>query len=301
MRRPRTERRGHRPEPHPADLERQAVILDYMPTGYHRDPHREHREKPVAQAIGVRRFTLIDGIAVEDVDLLEDVALARELVRTIVLPPDPATRMIRRATVIIACMAGKDRRIYCLPVDPLTDEVVEVLRMDMEKADPHLIVLDRLEALKSVARERGLPEKILAVPRRPLRYEELSDLARRNLEEAIAKIVRMREEVFVEFFNIAEPINIRLHSLSLLKGIGKKTLLQLLRARQQRPFQSFEDIRKILKTDPVPAIVDKILEEIRGEAKYYLFVKPPKPGEPYLGYLERIERRLQAKRQASQA
>jgi len=294
MRRPRQERR-QRPEPHPADLERVAVVLDYMPGGFHRDPHREHREKPVAQAVGVRRFTLLDGIAPQPVDLLEDVALAREAVRTVVLPPDPATRRIRRATVILGCMVGRDRRVYCAPIEPRGSDVVEVLRLDMEKADPNLIVLDGPEGLSSVAAEKGLPEKFIVVPRKPLRYEDLSDLAKRNLEEAIAKIVRARERFFVEFFNIAEPINIRIHSLSLLKGIGRKTLLQVLRARQHSPFKSFEDIKRVIKADPVPAIVEKILEEIRGEAKYYLFVKPPKPGEPYLGYLERIERSLHAR------
>lgn len=298
MRRPRPERgrpRG-RPEPHPADLEGAAVVLDYMPMGYHGDPHREHRDKPVAQAIGVRRFTLLDGLAVEELDMLEDVSLARELVRTTVLPPDPVTRRIRRLNVIVACMLGRDRRVYCLPVDPLDEEVVESLRMDLEKADPRIIVLDRIEALKSVARERGLPEKFIVVPRKPLRYDELSDLAKRNLEEAIAKIIRMREEFFVEFFNIAEPINIRLHSLNLLKGIGKKTLRQILQARQQRRFRSFEDVKKVIKSDPVEALKEKILEEIRGEAKYYLFIRPPRPGDPYLGYLERIEQALRARR-----
>ncbi len=295
MRRPRPEpRRPHRPrpEPHPADVEGAAVVLDYMPFGYHRDPHREHREKPVAQAIGVRRFTLLDGLAVEEVELLEEVSLARELIRTVVLPPDPVTRRIRRTTVYVACMAGVDRRIYCIPVDPFDEEIVESLRLDLEKADPNVIVLDRMEAMRSVAREKGLPEKFIVVPRKPLRYEDLSDLAKRNLEEAVAKIVRMRERIFVEFFNIAEPINIRLHSLSLLKGVGKRTLLQILRARQARRFQSFEDVKRVIKADPVAMLVDKILEEIRGEAKYYLFVRPPRPGEPYLGYLERIERLL---------
>ncbi len=293
--RPRETRKPQRPpEPHPADLEKTALVLDYMPSGYYADPHREHRDKPIAQAVGTRRFTLVDGIPLEEVDLLEEVTLAREIPRTVVVPEYVRSARGRRYTiqVLLACMLGKDRRIYCLPVGVSDKEIIEVIRMDIESSDPRVIVLDRLEALKSVAAEKGLPEKILVVPRRPLSYEELSDLAKRNLEEAVARIVRMREDLFVEFFNEAQPINIRLHSLSLLRGIGKRTLMQLLKARQKKRFTSFEDVKKVIKSDPVEALAEKILEEIRGEAKYYLFVRPRKPGEPFLNYLERLERSM---------
>lgn len=282
--------RPGRPEPHPAELERTALVLDYMPTGYYADPHREHRETPIAQVVGTRRFTLADGIPLEEVDLLEEVTLAREVPRTVLLPPSPRTPRPRKYTALLACLPGADKRIYCLPLEYKDKELVDLLRMDLEAADPRIIVLDRLEALKSVAQEKGLPEKIVVIPRRPLRYEELSDLAKRNLEEAVARIIRKREADFVTFFNIAQPINIRLHSLSLLKGVGKRTLMTLLRARSQRPFKSFEDVKKVLKTDPVEALTEKILEEIRGEAKYYLFIKPRSPEPPFLNYLEKIER-----------
>lgn len=282
--------RPGRPEPHPAELERTALVLDYMPTGYYADPHREHRETPIAQVVGTRRFTLADGIPLEEVDLLEEVTLAREVPRTVLLPPSPRTPRPRKYTGLLACLPGADKRIYCLPLEYRDKELVDLLRMDLEAADPRIIVLDRLEALKSVAQEKGLPEKIVVIPRRPLRYEELSDLAKRNLEEAVARIIRKREADFVTFFNIAQPINIRLHSLSLLKGVGKRTLMTLLKARSQRPFKSFEDVKKVLKADPVEALTEKILEEIRGEAKYYLFIKPPSPEPPFLNYLEKIER-----------
>jgi len=285
-----------RPEKHPADVEKAGVVLDYFPQGFYADPHREHKDKPVAQAIGYRRFTLLDGVVLDEVDLLEDVSLSREAFRTLVVPLDPISGRVRRVTVMLACMVGIDRRIYCLPVQPNSREIIEYVRQDLEGTDPRLIVLDRPEALKSVAREKGLPEKIIVVPRRTLRYDELSDLAKKNLEEAIAKIVRAREREFVEFFNIATPINIRLHSLSLLKGIGRKVLIQIIRAREAKRFQSFDDIRRIIKADPVEALVDKILEEIRGEARYYLFVKPPTPDAPFLNYLERVEKSLAQQR-----
>jgi len=285
-----------RPEKHPADLEGAGVVLDYFPQGFYADPHREHRDKPVAQAIGYRRFTLLDGVVLDEVDLLEDVALSRETFRTLVVPVDPVSGRVRRVTVMLACMIGIDKRVYCLPVQPNTRDIIEYVRQDLEGTDPRLIVLDRPEALRSVAAEKGLPEKILVVPRRTLRYDELSDLAKKNLEEAVAKIVRAREREFVEFFNIAMPINIRLHSLSLLKGIGKRVLMQIVRTRETRRFQSFDDIKRIIKSDPVEALVDKILEELRGEAKYYLFVKPPSPDAPFLNYLEKVEKSLAQRR-----
>ncbi|MCE4601315.1 MAG: DUF655 domain-containing protein [Desulfurococcales archaeon] len=286
----RDPRRQARPEPHPAELEKTAIVLDYMPSGYYADPHREHREVPIAQAVGIRRFTLVDGIPLEEVDLMETVTLAREVPRTVVIPPGPRSSRPRRVTALLACLPGADKRIYCLPLQYKDRELVDILRMDLEAADPRIIVLDRLEALKSVASERGLPEKILVVPRKPLRFEDLSDLAKRNLEEAIARIIELREKDFVEFFNIAQPINIRLHSLALLKGVGKRTLLNFLKIRGQKRFKSFSEVKKALKTDPIEALRDKILEEIRGEAKYYLFIKPEKPDAPFLDYLDRIEK-----------
>jgi len=198
--------------------------------------------------------------------------------------------MPRRITALLGCLPGTDKRIYCLPLNYRDKDLVEALRIDLESTDPRIIVLDKPIALSSVATEKGLPEKIIVVPRRPLRYEDLSDLARRNLEEAVARILRAREKDFVEFFNIAQPINIRIHALALLRGVGKKTLIHFLKLRAQKKFNSYSDVKKVLKTDPIEALRDKILEELRGEAKYYLFIKPRSPDAPFLDYLSRIER-----------
>ncbi len=287
---PREQVKRPKPEPHPAELERKAVILDYIPQGYYADPHREHRDKPIAQAIGFGRLTLLDGIPIREVDLFEEVTLAREVPRTVAIPPTPSNPRPRRVTALLGCIPGVDKRIYCLPLDYHDKDLVEALRIDLETVDPRIIVLDRPEALESVAKEKGLPEKIIVVPRRPLRFDELSDLAKRNLEEAITRIILSRESDFVEFFNIAQPINIRLHSLALLKGVGKKTLINFLRIRAQKKFTKLDEVKKILKTDPVEALKEKILEELRGEAKYYFFIKPPSQTAPFLDYFERIER-----------
>ncbi len=106
-------------------------------------------------------------------------------------------------------------------------------------------------------------------------YRDLTTVARGNLPQIVRKIVVEKEKVFVEFFNIAEPINIRLHSLELLPGVGKKTLMLILSERSKKPFESFEDIQKRVRiNDPAKLIVDRIIKELQGEEKYYLFVEP---------------------------
>ncbi|MEM4055335.1 MAG: DUF655 domain-containing protein, partial [Desulfurococcaceae archaeon] len=46
-------------------------------------------------------------------------------------------------------------------------------------------------------------------------YNDLTSNARANLEDVIRRIVLDNESLFVEMFNKAEPINIRLHTLEL--------------------------------------------------------------------------------------
>ena len=122
-----------------------------------------------------------------------------------------------------------------------------------------------------------------------LSYDELSSVARSNLPKILRDIVIEKEKVFVEFFNQARPINIRLHSLELLPGIGKKTLKIILEERKKKPFESFEEIQSRTRiNDPVKLIVDRIVLELQGREKYYIFVDPypESPGVIRLNYLE---------------
>ncbi len=123
---------------------------------------------------------------------------------------------------------------------------------------------------------KGERDKIRVVRGR-IRYEDLTSVAKGNLEEAVTRIVREREKEYVEFFNKARAITIRLHSLELLPGIGKKHLFKILEEREKKPFESFEDIKKRipLMPDPLRCIVGRIIEEIQGGCKYYLFARPP--------------------------
>uniref|UniRef100_A0A7J3I7F0 DUF655 domain-containing protein n=1 Tax=Ignisphaera aggregans TaxID=334771 RepID=A0A7J3I7F0_9CREN len=128
-----------------------------------------------------------------------------------------------------------------------------------------------------------------------LSYEDLTSIARENIVRYVKQIVEEKERVFVEFLNIAEAINIRLHSLELLPGIGKKTLVLILEERRKKKFESFDDIRKRLKiNDPVKMFVDRIVVELQRNEKYYIFVNPhpPTPDMKYLGYLELLYERV---------
>lgn len=119
-------------------------------------------------------------------------------------------------------------------------------------------------------------------------YNELTSVARSNLPEAVKRIVLENEKLFVEFFNIAEPINIRLHALELLPEIGRKTMNTILEARSRHKFTSFEDIRERVKVDPIRVLIERIIRELSGEEKYYLFIKPREQAGVYLGYLEKL-------------
>ncbi len=144
-------------------------------------------------------------------------------------------------------------------------------------------------------RFKELRDKVEYVWGEPIAYDDLSTVAKAYLPEAIKEVIKSRENVFVMFFNIAAPLTIKLHALELIPGIGKKTMWILLRERERKPFENFEDIKERGKiADPVAALTERILREIRGEERYYLFVTPPETvSNPiFLNYLEIIYRKL---------
>lgn len=139
-------------------------------------------------------------------------------------------------------------------------------------------------------RFRELRDKVGYVWGDPIRYDDLTSVAKSYLPEAVKSAVKDLEKVFVMFFNIAAPVTIKLHSLELIPGIGKKTMWTILEERR-KPFESFQDIQNRVKiTDPVTLITDRLIKEIKGEERIYLFIDPP-PGVKdaiVLGYLHRI-------------
>ncbi len=123
---------------------------------------------------------------------------------------------------------------------------------------------------------RGVRDKISRIRGR-VTYNELTSAARNEAERMIKQIIKEREKTFVEFFNKAGAINIRAHTLEHIPSVGKKHLQAILDAREQKPFESFEDIQQrvphLQKIDEL--LQERILHELTGDAKYYLFTKPP--------------------------
>lgn len=108
-------------------------------------------------------------------------------------------------------------------------------------------------------------------------HNELTNGAREFLPTMIKKIVVEREVDFVNFINNSRPISIRVHTLDLLPGIGKKNMEAILKERGIKPFESIADLHKRVPSlaDPTNVFVHRILSELEGKEKYYLFTKPP--------------------------
>lgn len=105
--------------------------------------------------------------------------------------------------------------------------------------------------------------------------DRLTQTAKGELEHVVRKIVLENPEKFVEFFNKAGPMSTRMHQIELLPGIGKKHMWEILEAREEKAFESFEDIktRVSLIPDPVKSVIKRILMELNGEDKYRIFVR----------------------------
>jgi len=104
--------------------------------------------------------------------------------------------------------------------------------------------------------------------------EKISESAKAQLEEFIKKIVKERENEFVDFFNKSEAINKRVHQLEFLPGLGKKHMRDILAQRKEKSFESFEDIRKRIPNlpDPEKAVERRIFKELVEKERYNLFV-----------------------------
>jgi putative nucleotide binding protein len=174
--------------------EERALILDFLPNGY----PLEYRRMPIAQAIGLSHFTLLELVPRKGIklDLKEEVYIGPQ----------------------------KRDKIYFI---------------------------------------RG-----------KLYKNKLTETAKLQIQDFVAKIVKEQEKRFVDFFNNAAAINTRLHQLELLPGFGKKYMQMILDERENKAFISFEDIKKRLKNlpDPKKTVEKRVMEELTQQVRYKLFV-----------------------------
>jgi putative nucleotide binding protein len=107
-------------------------------------------------------------------------------------------------------------------------------------------------------------------------YGDIPGGAQSELDYAVEELVAAEEDRFVDFYNDAQPITLRLHQLNLLPGIGKKLRNAILDERKRRPFEGFEDLESRVSGlhGPDEVLVERILEEVRGDdLKYRTFAR----------------------------
>jgi putative nucleotide binding protein len=179
------------------DREEYAVVLDYLPNGYPFD--NRPRKLPIVQAIGKKRFVLLE------------------------LVPKPDVFLQPYQEVYI----GEGKR-------------------------------DQIHHING-----------------RLAFDKLTQTARSELVHIVSDIVKKNEKQFVDFFNKARPLSMRMHQIELLPGVGKKHMWEIIENRKDKPFDSFADIKKRVKLmpDPEKAIIKRILLEIEGKDKHFLFVE----------------------------
>ncbi len=104
---------------------------------------------------------------------------------------------------------------------------------------------------------------------------KLTQTAKGEMEFVVKKLVEENQERFVEFFNKSGPISTRRHQIELLPGIGKKHMWEIIEQRKDKPFESFEEIKKRISLipDPMKAIIKRIIMEVNEEDKYRIFVR----------------------------
>jgi putative nucleotide binding protein len=116
-------------------------------------------------------------------------------------------------------------------------------------------------------------DKVISVLGR-LEYADISQSAKNDLPTIVEKIVIRNEKRFVDYINNTQPITPRIHALELIPGIGKTYMMNIIKEREKKRFESFADIQsRVGLRDPAKLIVKRIVEEIAGQARMNLFAR----------------------------
>jgi putative nucleotide binding protein len=103
-------------------------------------------------------------------------------------------------------------------------------------------------------------------------YNDLTANAKAEVLSVLEELIASQEQRFVGFFNNSQAITPRMHALELLPGIGKKSMWQIINAREKKAFTSFKDIQDRTSVgDPIKVIAKRILDELTGGEKYRIF------------------------------
>ncbi|WP_435114944.1 DUF655 domain-containing protein [Halolamina sp. C58] len=110
---------------------------------------------------------------------------------------------------------------------------------------------------------------------REIDHDDLSRGAEQELDYVIEEIVERHPDRFLEYFNEAQPLTLRLHQLNVLPGIGEKLRDDILESRKREgPFESFEELEERISGlhDAKGTVVERIIEELTEDVKYRAFV-----------------------------
>ncbi len=147
--------------------------------------------------------------------------------------------------------------------------------LDTEEFVPYEMVVDE-DASISIGDYFDIYDAEFADRVNEIEYDDMPSGARSELDYAVEDVVEENEQRFVDFYNDAQPITLRLHQLNLLPGIGKKLRNSILDERERRPFESFENLKSRVNGlhNPKETLVERILEEIKeDDLKYRTFVR----------------------------
>lgn len=115
--------------------------------------------------------------------------------------------------------------------------------------------------------------KILSVLGR-IDYNHLTPTAKNELQSVVEKIVTENETRFIDYFNSAQPMTPRVHSLELIPGIGKTYMKSILDERDKKKFNSFTDLQnRTGLRDASKHVARRICDEISGETRMNIFVR----------------------------
>ena len=103
-------------------------------------------------------------------------------------------------------------------------------------------------------------------------YNDLTANAKAEVLSVLEELIGNQEQRFVAFFNNSQAITPRMHALELLPGIGKKSMWQIINARDKKTFTNFKDLQDRTSIgDPIKVIAKRILDELTGGEKYRIF------------------------------
>ena len=131
-----------------------------------------------------------------------------------------------------------------------------------------------IQAMEELYIGEGKRDKVHHVAGR-IGMDRLTQTAKSELEVVIEKLVKENPQRFLNFFNKCGPISTRMHQIELLPGIGKKHMWGILEARDEKLFESFEELKERISAipDPIRIVIRRILMELNNEDKYKIFVR----------------------------